>query len=245
MNMQEPVLIKPDGTRLDGRKPNELRPMKMEVGVLEKSDGSAYLEQGGTKVFAAVFGPKEMHPKHLALPSRAVLRMRYHMASFSVEERKSLGMTRREIELSKVARQALESVVFLEEFPRGGIDVFAEIVQADGGTRCAAITASSLALADAGIPMLDLLPAVAVGKVGGKIVLDPCDVEDKYGEADMPVAFSQRLNAALLFQLNGRLSLDEFEEAWELARQGCSQIYEMQRNALKNKYGTYKPEEGT
>ena len=245
MNMQEPVLIKPDGTRLDGRKPNELRPMKMEVGVLEKSDGSAYLEQGGTKVFAAVFGPKEMHPKHLALPSRAVLKMRYHMASFSVEERKSLGMTRREIELSKVARQALESVVFLEEFPRSGIDVFAEIVQADGGTRCAAITASSLALADAGIPMLDLLPAVAVGKVGGKIVLDPCDVEDKYGEADMPVAFSQRLNAALLFQLNGRLSLDEFEEAWELARQGCSQIYEMQRNALKNKYGTYKPEEGT
>jgi len=245
MNMQEPVLIKPDGTRLDGRKPNELRPMKMEVGVLEKSDGSAYLEQGGTKVFAAVFGPKEMHPKHLALPSRAVLKMRYHMASFSVEERKSLGMTRREIELSKVARQALESVVFLEEFPRSGIDVFAEIVQADGGTRCAAITASSLALADAGIPMLDLLPAVAVGKVGGKIILDPCDVEDKYGEADMPVAFSQRLNAALLFQLNGRLSLDEFDEAWELARQGCSQIYEMQRNALKNKYETYKPEEGT
>lgn len=243
--MKEPVLIKPDGTRLDGRRPNELRPMKMEVGVLEKSDGSAYLEQGGTKVFAAVFGPKEMHPKHLALPSRAVLKMRYHMASFSVEERKSLGMTRREIELSKVARQALESVVFLEEFPRSGIDVFAEIVQADGGTRCAALTASSLALADAGIPMLDLLPAVAVGKIGGKIILDPCDVEDKYGEADMPVAFSQRLNAALLFQLNGRLSLDEFDEAWELARQGCSQIYEMQRNALRNKYETYKPEEGT
>jgi len=243
--MKEPVLIKPDGTRVDGRKANELRPLKMEIGVLEKSDGSAYLEQGGTKVFAAVFGPKEMHPKHLALPSRAVLNMRYHMASFSVEERKSLGMTRREIELSKVARQALESVVFLEEFPRSSIDVFAEIVQADGGTRCAAITASSLALADAGIPMLDLLPAVAVGKIGGKIVLDPCDVEDKYGEADMPVAISQRLNAALLFQLNGRLSLDEFDEAWELARQGCSQIYEMQRNALKNRYETYRPEEGT
>ncbi len=171
--------------------------------------------------------------------------MRYHMASFSVEDRKSLGMTRREIELSKVIRQALESVIFLEEFPRSSIDIFAEIVQADGGTRCAAITASSLALADAGIPMLDLLPAVAAGKVGGKVVLDLSDVEDKYGEADMPVAISPRLNAALLFQLNGRLSLEEFDQAWELARQGCSKIYEMQRNALKNRYETYRPEEET
>ncbi|MEM3819379.1 MAG: exosome complex exonuclease Rrp41, partial [Nitrososphaerota archaeon] len=59
-------LINEEGTRIDGRRPDELRPLKIEIGVLDKSDGSAYVELGKTKVFAAVFGPREVHPKHLA-----------------------------------------------------------------------------------------------------------------------------------------------------------------------------------
>ena len=75
-------LIKKDGTRLDGRKPDELRPVRMEVGVLKNADGSALVEMGRTKVIAAVYGPREIHPKHLTLPDRAILRCRYHMAPF-------------------------------------------------------------------------------------------------------------------------------------------------------------------
>ncbi|MEM2264162.1 MAG: exosome complex exonuclease Rrp41 [Nitrososphaerota archaeon] len=236
MENKEIKLINEDGKRIDGRLFNELRPIKMEVGILEKSDGSAYIEQGKTKIFAAVFGPKELHPRHLALPDRAVINCRYHMASFSVEERKQLGMTRREIELSKVIRHALETVVFLEKFPRAGIDVFIEVIQADGGTRVAGLNAASLALADAGIYMRDLVVGCAVGKVEGKIVLDLCDIEDKYGEADMPIAFSPRLNSILLLQLNGKLSIEEFNEAIKLAKEGCMKIYELMKETLKKKY---------
>ncbi|MEM3032519.1 MAG: exosome complex exonuclease Rrp41, partial [Nitrososphaerota archaeon] len=193
-------LIDENGRRVDGRKPSELRPIKMEAGVLEKSDGSAYIEVGGTRIYAAVFGPREVHPKHLELPDRAVINCRYHMASFSVDERKPLGMTRREIELSKVLREALESVVFLEEFPRMMIDVFVEVIQADGGTRTAGITAASLALADAGIPMADLVAATAVGKVDNVIVLDINEIEDKHGQADMPVSIAPRLGSIVLLQ---------------------------------------------
>jgi exosome complex component RRP41 len=75
------------------------------------------------------------------------------MAPFSVQERKSPAPSRREIELSKVIRESLQPSVFMEYYPRTMIDVFIEILQADGGTRCASITAASLALADAGIPM--------------------------------------------------------------------------------------------
>lgn len=75
-------LVNENGIRIDGRKIDELRPIKMEVGVLNNADGSAYIEQGKNKILAAVYGPREAHPRHLALPDRAVLRCRYHMASF-------------------------------------------------------------------------------------------------------------------------------------------------------------------
>ncbi|PUA32116.1 MAG: exosome complex exonuclease Rrp41 [Candidatus Terraquivivens tikiterensis] len=231
-----PKLIDENGRRLDGRGPTDLRPLRIEVSVLEKSDGSAYVELGKTKVFAAVYGPKEAHPKHLSLPDRAILNCRYHMTSFSTDERKTLGMTRREVELSKVIREALESVVFLEEFPRSAIDVFIEVVQADGGTRTAGLTAASLALADAGIPMRELIAAVAVGKVDGRIVLDLSDVEDKYGEADMPVGIAPRSNTIVLLQLNGKMTKDEFRQGLMLAQMGIQKIYQAQCEALRKKY---------
>jgi len=242
--MEKPErLIDDEGRRVDGRKPDELRPIKMEVGILDKSDGSAYVEFGETKVIAAVFGPREAHPKHLALPDRAILNCRYHMTSFSVEERKPLGMTRREVELSKVIREALETVTFLEEFPRASIDVYIEVIQADGGTRTTGLTAASLALADAGIPMADLVAAVAIGKVDGQLVLDLCDIEDKYGEADMPVAMAPRFNSIVLLQLNGRLTPDEFKKGLALAQKGISEIYRLQREALKKKFSEVKAPE--
>lgn len=229
-------LIDENGLRVDGRRPDEMRKLRMEVGVLEKTDGSAYVELGGTRIYAGVIGPREVHPKHLEVPDRAVINCRYHMASFSVDERKPLGMTRREIELSKVLREALETVVFLEEFPRMMIDIFVEVIQADGGTRTAGITAAALALADAGVPMADLIAAVAVGKVDGTLVLDINEVEDKYGEADMPVAMAPRLNSIVLLQLNGRMTVEEIQKGLQMAQTAVKKINQMQIDALKRRY---------
>src|SRR3990170_1735968 len=155
-------LIDEKNIRIDGRGLNDLRPIKLEVGILENADGSAYIEQGKNKILAGVYGPKELHPKHMALPDRASLHCRYHMAPFSVDERKSPAPSRRELELSKVIRESLEPAIMSEYFPRATIDIFIEVLQADAGTRCAGITAASLALADAGIPMRELeIPASA------------------------------------------------------------------------------------
>jgi exosome complex component RRP41 len=229
-------LIDKKGLRVDGRKPEELRPIKIEVGILSNADGSAYIEQGKNKILAAVFGPKEMHPKHLALPDRMVIRCRYHMAPFSVQERKSPSPSRREIELSKVIRESLEPAIFIEYYPRTGIDVFIEVLQADGSTRCASICAASVALADAGIPMRDLITACSAGKVDDTIVLDLMDAEDKLGSADVPVAFMPNQNAITLLQMDGILTLDEFESAVNLAIDGCQKIYALQKEALRAKY---------
>ncbi|MDI3474654.1 MAG: exosome complex component [Thermococcaceae archaeon] len=229
-------LIDENGRRIDGRKKYELRPIKMEVGVLKNADGSAYVEWGKNKILAAVYGPREIHPKHLQRPERAILRVRYSMAPFSVEERKKPGPDRRSVEISKVIRGALEPALILEMFPRTSIDIFIEVLQADAGTRVAGVTAASLALADAGIPMKDLVAACAAGKVDGEIVLDPNKEEDNYGEADVPVAIMPIKNDITLLQMDGYLTKDEFLEAVRLAIKGAKAVYQKQREALRLKY---------
>lgn len=236
MNDKPDKLIDKKGLRLDGRKFDELRPLKLEVGILPNANGSAYIEHGKNKILAGVYGPREVHPKHLTLQDRTLIKCRYHMAPFSVQERKSPAPSRREVELSKVIRESLEPAIFLENYPRTGIDIFIEVLQADGGTRCASITAAALALADAGIPMRDLVVSCAAGKADDTVVLDLMDEEDKLGSADVPVAIMPNLNEITLLQMDGILTHEEFETAIKLALDGCKKIYEMQKEALKTKY---------
>ena len=240
MNEKLEKLIDKKGIRTDGRKADELRPLKLQVGVLPNADGSAYIEHGKNKILAAAFGPREVHPKHLAQADRMVLRCRYHMAPFSVQERKSPAPSRREVELSKVIKESLEPALFLELYPRTGVDVYVEVLQADGGTRCAAITAAALAIADAGVPMRDLVVGCAAGKVDDTVVVDLYDAEDKLGAADVPVAYMPNLNAITLLQMDGLLTTEEFEKAINMAMDGCRKIYEMQKEALKTKYMVVK-----
>lgn len=236
-------LIDDNGLRVDGRRLDELRPVKLEVGVLDKADGSAYIEHGRNKILAAVFGPREAHPKHIALADRAVVRCRYHMAPFSTDERKSPAPSRREQELSKVIRESLEPSIMSEYFPRTSIDIFIEVLQADAGTRCAGITSASLALADAGIPLRELVAACAAGKIEGKVVLDLSDVEDKKGDADLPIAFMPKSNTIGLLQMDGSMTEDELRQALDMGIGACRTIYEMQKDALRRKYHIEREEE--
>jgi len=204
-NKKPEKLIDKKGIRLDGRKLDELRPVKLEVGVLPNADGSAYLEQGKNKILVGVYGPKEAHPRHIAMQDRAVIQCRYHMAPFSVDERKSPAPSRRDVELSKVIREALEPAIFLEYYPKTAIQVY-------------------------------MVVACAAGKADGKLIVDLMDTEDKVGEADVPVAFMPNLNAITLLQMDGSLSVDEFEKTINMALDGCKQLYALQKEALKSKY---------
>ncbi|MEB2836718.1 MAG: exosome complex exonuclease Rrp41 [Desulfurococcales archaeon] len=236
MKVEGVKLIREDGLRHDGRRPEDLRPIRMEVGVLSNADGSALVEFGRTRVLAAVYGPREPPQKFMLLPDRAILRVRYHMAPFSTSDRKSPAPSRREIELSKVIREALEPIVLTKQFPRTAIDVFIEVLQADGGTRTTGVTAASLALADAGIPMKALVGGVAVGKVEGVLVLDIDEVEDSMGEADMPVAGAPDLGLITLLQLNGVMTEEEFQKALDMAWDAIRRIVDMEKEVLRWKY---------
>jgi exosome complex component RRP41 len=229
-------LIDAKGKREDGRGPKDVRPITIKAGVLHRADGSAYLEWGGNKVLAAVYGPREAVPRHSQDPNKAVVKCRYNMAAFSVDDRKRPGPDRRSTEISKVISEAFENVILTEEFPRAQIDVNMEILEAEAGTRCAALTAAAVALADAGVPMKGLISACAAGKVNDTVVVDLGKAEDNFGQADLPVALNINTGEIVLLQMDGHLSTKEFNQALELALEGCRKVAEIQRQALLDRY---------
>ncbi len=225
------------GKRLDGRKIDELRPIKIKAGVIPRADGSAYLEWGQNKVFAAVYGPRECLPKHTANPYKSVIKFEYRMATFSVPDRKNPKPGRREVEISKVCGEALEKAIFVERFPNTAIDITVEIVDSNAGSRIAALTAASVALADAGIPMRDMVSGTSVGKAGGKIILDlDKNEEDAPDAVDIPIAMLPNSKEIALLQLDGVITKKEWEEAYKMAESAIAKVYEIQKAALKAKY---------
>jgi exosome complex component RRP41 len=160
-----------------------------------------------------------------------------------VDEMKSPAPARREHELSKVIKEALEPAIFVEFYPRTSIDIYVEVLQADGSTRCAAISAASLALTDAGIPMRDLVSSIAIGKVENQLVVDVMDQEDKQGDSDMPLAMMPSKNAVTLLQMDGQLTHEEFKKSFELAKAGCLEVYQRQKRALEDHFKTINNEE--
>ena len=222
--------------RADGRAYDELRPIKIKAGVLKRADGSAYVEVGGNKILASVYGPRETYIRRLLKPNTGVIKVRYNMAPFSVDDRKRPGPDRRSNEISNIAADALRPALMLESFPRSMVDISIEIIEAEGGTRCAGITAAAVALADAGIPMRDIPVGCAAGKMNGDIVLDLSEKEDKEGQADVPIVILPRTGEITLLQADGKLTEDEFEEALDLAMEGCMRISKIQEEALKERY---------
>jgi exosome complex component RRP41 len=225
-----------DGKRLDGRKPEDLRPVEMEMGFVERADGSARVRFGGTEAVAAVYGPRKLYPRFMQENDRGILRCKYNMAPFSTEDRVRPGRSRRSIELSKVIRLSLEASTFLDDFPKTVVDVFIEMLQSDGSTRVTGINAASLALAAAGIPMRDIVVACSVGKIGDDLVSDLNGIEDNNSEADVAIAMLPTKSLVTLLQMDGRVTKNEMFELLDNGEKKCQEIYEMQKKTLKEHY---------
>ncbi len=223
--------------RSDGRKNDEIRPIKAKVGIIPNAEGSAMFQSGETIAVAAVYGPRKMHPQHKQNPQKGVLRCTYNMNSFSVSERIRPGPSRRSTEISKIIEWALEPVLDLKRFPNSVIDVHVNIIQADAGTRCAGINAAAMALADSGIAMNDMISSVAIGKLDKTIVADLTKEEEDFkegeGSTDIPISMTS-LGEITHLQLDGKISAKQLKEAIEVARKVSKEIYEVQKKALKD-----------
>jgi len=227
--------------RFDKRGWEECRPMTAKVGIIPEADGSAMFQVGNTKALAAVYGPRDLHPKFMQNPKTGILRVNYNMMPFSGHgERVRPGGSRRSKELGLVIENSLMPVLNLKEYPNSVVDVFIELPQTDAGTRCAGIVAASMALAHAGLEMTDMVAAVAVGKVGGQLVVDLTYDEEAYdgegGATDLPVAVLPNSGKVTLLQMDGGVSREDLKEAVEMAKRASMQIYDLQKKALKESF---------
>src|SRR6266699_959310 len=102
--------------------------------------------------------------------------------------------------------------------------------------RRAGLSAASVALADAGVPMRDLVASCASGKIEGVVCLDLNKDEDNFGDADCPMAIVPRTGEIVLLQMDGHLTYDEFQKAMDLSIGATHRIYELQRDALRRRY---------
>jgi exosome complex component RRP41 len=226
--------------RPSGRKFTDTRAIEAEAGVIKKADGSARFKIGDTEAYAAVYGPRELHPKFLQNPKTGVLRCNYNMMPFSGDgSRVRPGPSRRSKEISLVTEKALLPVLDLQDFPNTVVDVFIELPQTDAGSRCAGICAAAIALADAGFNMKDMVAAVSVGSVRGNLVVDldgPEEHMDENESTDIPIAMIPSTEEITLVQMDGIVSKENLMTAFEMAKPALKFIAEKQREALRNKF---------
>ena len=225
--------------RLDGRKNNELRPMEAKTGVVKNADGSASFKIGKTWAIAAVYGPRDLNPRFLQNPKKGILRCNYGMMPFSGSgDRIRPGRSRRAQEIAMVMTKSLEPVVDLSAFPNSVVDVYVDLPQTDAGTRCAAISAASMALADAGIPMKDMICSVSVGQVQETVLADLTYNEEAHEApvSDIPIAMVHNTGELSLLQMDGEISREDLMKALALGKEACEQVYKVQVAALKEKF---------
>ena len=226
--------------RHDNRGWDDMRKMEAKVGIIPRADGSAMFRIGHTVAYAAVYGPRDLHPKFMQNPETGILRCRYNMMPFSGHgERVRPGTSRRSQEISMLTNKALLPVLDLKDYPNSVVDVFIELPETDAGTRCAGITAAAMALADAGLLMKDMVVALSMGHYNGKIMADIDGYEDcDVGISDIPIAYIPTMDKFSLLQLDGEVPKEDLIKLLTIAKKKAMDIYKVQQQALKAKFST-------
>ncbi|KAL9703719.1 hypothetical protein quinque_007237 [Culex quinquefasciatus] len=210
-------LLSDEGLRLDGRRSNELRRIQCKLGVFSQPDGSAYVEQGNTKVLAAVYGPHQA-PAKKSNHEECVVNCQYSMATFSTGERKKRPRgDRKSQEMTIHLQQALSAAIKTDLYPKSQIDVYIEVLMADGGNYCASVNAATLALIDAGICLKEYVCACTASLAGKVPLMDVSNLEEMSGGPTLT-----------------RFHLDHLPNVLETALQGCREVQKIIDQAVRD-----------
>ncbi|XP_021544518.1 exosome complex component RRP41 [Neomonachus schauinslandi] len=220
-------LLSDQGYRVDGRRAGELRKIQARMGVFAQADGSAYIEQGNTKALAVVYGPHEIRGSRArALPDRALVNCQYSSATFSTGERKRRPHgDRKSCEMGLQLRQTFEAAILTQLHPRSQIDIYVQVLQADGGTYAACVNAATLAVLDAGIPMQDFVCACSAGFVDNTALADLSHVEEAAGGPQLALALLPASGQIALLEMDARLHEDHLEQVLEAAARAARDVH--------------------
>jgi ribonuclease PH len=235
--------------RRDGRTPDELRPTLITPGFMRSATGSALIEQGGTRVICTA-SAQEGVPRWMAGKGRGWVTAEYGMLPASTGDRKQRDVSKgrpdgRTVEIQRLIGRALRGVVDFEALGEQTIYLDCDVLEADGGTRCASITGAYVALHLAlqklreqgkleRIPLTESIAAVSTGMVEGTAMLDLDYSEDSTAEVDANVVMTGdgglvEVQATAERTPLSRASLDEL---LALAQAGIERLREAQQAAL-------------
>ncbi|KAI8097719.1 ribosomal protein S5 domain 2-type protein [Halteromyces radiatus] len=218
--------------RLDDRTIHDLRPIFMKTGLVTQSNGSTYIEMGNTKLVCAVYGPRQL--KKTGFSPQGILNCEFKFSTFSCTKRRGHMRDAQEREYSNTLIQALTPAVRLELFPKSAVDIYVNVLENDGTNAClaTAIIAASMALADAGIEMLDQVTACSAVFSQKSILMDGTDTEEKQQDGALMLSYMPSLNQVTHILQAGRLENDDISKAMEQCIDGCSKIYSVMSAAL-------------
>ena len=233
-------------TRIDGRSPADLRPVRIEPGALAYAEGSALIETGDTRVLCAV-SVEDGVPRFLRGAGQGWLTAEYAMLPRSTNTRtpRSASSGGRAREIQRLIGRSLRAVVDLRALGERTLTVDCDVLQADGGTRTAAITGAYVALRQAldgmdargqlsGQPLRSAVAATSVGVVDGEVMLDLCYEEDHRAEVDVNIVMT---DAGDFVEVQGTAEGAPFSRATldamlALGWRGIARLLAAQRDAL-------------
>ncbi len=233
-------------TRIDGRSPGDLRRVRIETGALAYAEGSALISTGDTRVLCAV-SVEEGVPRFLRGRSQGWLTAEYAMLPRSTLTRtpRSASSGGRAREIQRLIGRSLRAVVDLRALGERTLTVDCDVLQADGGTRTAAITGAYVAVRQAldgmdargelsGSPLRAALAATSVGVVAGEVLLDLCYEEDSSAEVDVNIVMT---DAGDFVEVQGTAEGAPFSRATldsmlALGKRGIDSLLAAQREAL-------------
>ncbi|KAL1132265.1 hypothetical protein AAG570_010222 [Ranatra chinensis] len=230
-------LISDQGLRVDGRRTKELRKVHCKLGIYGHADGSAFLQQGNTKVIATVYGPHEPRQvfKSRVPHDSALVVCDYSLSAFSSgDRRKRLHSDRKTTDLTINLQKALTSAIKTELYPRTQIDIIVQVLEADGGNFATSINAATLALVNSGIAMKEYVVCCTASLGNGNVpMLDITHLEETLGGSTLTVAMMPHSKQIALLDLSDRFHVDYLEDVMSLAQKGCDEIYKILDNEVR------------
>ena len=233
--------------RHEGRNCDQLRPISFQRNYARNAEGSVLVEIGNTRVICTASAVAGV-PRWMRDSGKGWMTAEYAMLPGSVAGRKRRETTHkdgRSVEIQRLIGRALRAAVDLEGFPGTTLHVDCDVLQADGGTRCASITGAMVAIHDAfqamanaeklsHWPLQDWIAAVSVGVVNGELLLDLDYEEDFAAQVDMNIVATSK---GQLMEVQGAtegspFDREIFDRLLDLGLAGCAQIGEMQQKAV-------------
>lgn len=210
--------------------------------VFDHSDGSAILQQGNTKILAAVFGPREPKPgqKNRMDQEKCLIDVEYSRAAFSTPERKRRGRgDKRSQEISLSLQKTFESVILTSLYPRSAISIFVEVLQADGADYAVCVNAATLALIDAGIPVRDVCCAVSCGLVTKDgtthTLIDLAYAEESSRIPTVTATGMPKTGEMVFFEVESRLHLDYLENVTKDVSKSIKEVHDQLEELILKK----------